>query len=430
MTDATTATARRRARSHRARLLATLRVQYPDALADRGYRLLHPETGDHYTDERRHLVATCRSIANFALGALADGPDWCLPAAEHGLAFLREAHRADDGGYRLVVDADGAPVDRTRSAYGHAFVLLAYARATDAGIEGAREDLAATHALIEERLRDDAGLLRSDCDERWNELEPYRGQNANMHACEAYLAAYEATGEGTYLDRASHLAEAIAVDLATETDGLLWEHYTPKWDHDFAYNADEPRHQFRPPGYQPGHHVEWAKLLALLDRYDEAGPAGAGEADGAPGREGDGSAAGWYDRGLELFDAAVDRGWAENGFVYTHAADGSVLVPDRYGWALAEAIGASAALAERATARGDADAAARLRRWHRRLLVRTDLFRGPAGVWYEKRLSPDADGDLVAPEPPGVEPDYHPAGAFFEGWRSARSEAETREERD
>ena len=344
------------------------------------------------------------------------------------MTFLREAHRGDDGGYRLVVTADGDPVDRTRSAYGHAFVLLASARAAAAGVDGAREEIATTHALIEERFRDGAGLLRSDCDGEWNELEPYRGQNANMHACEAYLAAYEATGEDRYLERARHVAAAIAVELAAETGGLLWEHYTPEWEHDFGCNADEPRHRFRPPGYQPGHHAEWAKLLALLDRYDADGPSRAGgrgdagdagdsgDASGPDGAPGDG----WYGRARELFDAAVDRGWAENGFVYTHAADGSPLVEDRYGWALAEGIGAAAALAERAAARGDADAAERFRRWHRRFLVRTDLYRGPAGVWYEKRLPSGAEGDLVAPEPPGVEPDYHPAGAFFESWRSAR----------
>lgn len=306
-------------------------------------------------------------------------------------------------------------MDRTRSAYGHAFVLLAYARAVDAGIEGAERDLDATRELIDDRFRDDRGLLRSDCDADWTEREPYRGQNANMHACEAFLAAYEATDEARYLDRARHIAEAITVDLAAETDGLLWEHYTADWEHDFAYNVDEPRHQFRPPGYQPGHHAEWAKLLALLDRYE-------GE-EGEDGESEDPAATiDWYTRARELFDAAVDRGWSENGFVYTHAADGSPIVADRYGWALAEAIGASAALAERAAARGDADEADRLRNWHRRFLVRTDLFRGPAGVWYEKRLPADADGDLVAQDPPGVEPDYHPAGAFFEGWRSARGE--------
>jgi mannose/cellobiose epimerase-like protein (N-acyl-D-glucosamine 2-epimerase family) len=237
-----------------------------------------------------------------------------------------------------------------------------------------------------------------------------------MHACEAFLAAYEATDEARYFDRARHIAEAITVDLAAETDGLLWEHYTADWEQDFAYNADEPRHQFRPPGYQPGHHVEWAKLLALLDRYGDGESEESGEVE-APTTTTD-----WYARARELFDAAVDHGWSENGFVYTHAADGSPIVADRYGWALAEAIGASAALAERAAARGDADEVDRLRDWHRRFLVRTDLFRGPAGVWYEKRLPADAEGDRVAQDPPGVEPDYHPVGAFFEGWRSARGE--------
>jgi len=97
MNETTREAVRTQARSHRARLLSVLRVQYPDALADRGYRLIHPTTGDPYAGDRRHLIATCRSVANFAVGALADGPDWCLDAAEHGLQFLR-AHRADDGG--------------------------------------------------------------------------------------------------------------------------------------------------------------------------------------------------------------------------------------------------------------------------------------------------------------------------------------------
>lgn len=88
-----------------------------------------------------------------------------------------------------------------------------------------------------------------------------------MHACEALIAAYEATGEATYVDRAYDIAESLARDLAAETDGWIWEHYTDSWEHDFEYNRDQLRHKFRPWGYQPGHHVEWSKLLSQLDQH-------------------------------------------------------------------------------------------------------------------------------------------------------------------
>jgi len=342
---------------------------------------------------------------------MVDGPDWCLAGVEHGLLFLEERHSGDEG-YHLIVDTDGTALDNTRSAYGHAFVLLAYARATEAGINGAEDELARIHELIENRFRDESGLLRSDCNPDWTEQEAYRGQNANMHACEAYLAAYEATGENEYLNRACHIARAITVDLTSETDGLLWEHYTDDWTHNFGYNDNEPGHQFRPPGYQPGHHVEWAKFLALLDRYDGAVDADTGSNAYAPEE-------GWYSRALELFEAAVDNGWAENGFVYTHEADGTPIVADQYGWALAEALGASAALFERAAAYDD-DAADRVEEWNRRFLSCTDCYRGPAGLWYEKRRPTDDGDGLVAPGPPGVEPDYHPVSAFYECWRSTQ----------
>ncbi|RQG99395.1 AGE family epimerase/isomerase [Natrarchaeobius oligotrophus] len=401
---------RRAIESRRAAALATLRLQYPDTLSAVGVRPLHPRTGDPYPDDERHLVATCRSVSNFAIGALLDGPDWCQDAANRALECLHPFRATDGSGYHRLVASTGEPTDRTRSAYGHAFVLLAYARATDAGIDGARDRLEHAADLIDDEFRDAGGLIRSDCDPDWTEREPYRGQNANMHACEAFLAAHEATDDIRHLERAGQIAERIAVELATETDGLLWEHYTDEWEHDFAYNRDRPHHQFRPPGYQPGHHVEWAKLLALLDRYDDAN---------APPD-------GWYERATELFDAAVDLGWTGDGFAYTVDADGATIVSDRYGWALAEGIGAAAALAERASAHGDVEARDRFLSWESRFLECADEYRGPAGLWYEKRLADAQGGDLLAPEPPVVEPDYHPVTAFFESWRSRRAIADSR----
>ena len=401
----------RLAASARARLLATLRIQYPDALAPIGYRLLHPETGESYSGRSRHLVATARGVAVNALGVLVDGPSWCREAATHGLDCLREAHHDPaNGGYALVIETGGADskaesvrtIDPTRSAYAHAFVLLAFARATEAGIDGAAAGVQSAAQLLADRFTDPNGLLASDRTAEWEEIEPYRGQNANMHGCEGFLAAYRATGGRAYLDRASTIARELTVELAAETDGLIWEHYTTEWEADFGYNAGSPRHQFRPPGYQPGHHVEWAKLLALLDRYDDA------------------ATADWYERAVELFDTAIDLGWTDEGFVYTVDRDGDVMVADRYGWAGAEAVAAAAALVERAEARGESAAADRFREWHQRLVETLDAFRGPAGTFHEKRLVKPSGDTLVAPEPPGVEPDYHPAGAAFETWRSFR----------
>ena len=51
----------------------------------------------------------------------------------------------------------------------------------------------------------DHGLYADEATPDW-QLQPYRGQNANMHATEACLAAYEATGERRFLDRAELVA--------------------------------------------------------------------------------------------------------------------------------------------------------------------------------------------------------------------------------
>ena len=100
----------------------------------------------------------------------------------------------------------------------------------------------------------------------WYDIDTYRGQNANMHMCEAMLAAHAATGEQRYVERARDLAHKICVDLAELAGGSVWEHYTADWTPDWDYNKDDPKNLFRPHGFLPGHLVEWAKLLVMLDR--------------------------------------------------------------------------------------------------------------------------------------------------------------------
>ena len=75
-----------------------------------------------------------------------------------------------------------------------------------------------------------------------------------MHACEAALWAYEATGQkDPYLRRAKTLANSVAKRLVgltmTESNvlsnetpfsskvaGFIWEHYDTEWNIDYDYN--------------------------------------------------------------------------------------------------------------------------------------------------------------------------------------------------
>ena len=147
-----------------------------------------------------------------------------------------------------------------------------------------------------------------------------------MHACEALIEAFEATGHGEFLARAQTLAERVAVDLAAKSDGLIWEHYTKALDIDWDYNKDDPANLYRPWGFQPGHQTEWAKLLlTLYSMQPEA----------------------WMlQRARELFDRALATAWdvQRGGIFYGFAPDGSVCDSDKYFWVQAESIAASARL--------------------------------------------------------------------------------------
>jgi mannose/cellobiose epimerase-like protein (N-acyl-D-glucosamine 2-epimerase family) len=427
----------------RAALVDVLEFYHPACVDERrgGFRAgLDEETGAVVDPDARHLVASARFAVTYATGRLVDGPDWCGPMAGRAVAFLHEAHRdPGTGGYHWLLDGR-EPADRRRVCYGHAFVLLAYARAARAGVPGTRERVREAGRLLSDRFFEPAhGLYRSEFGPDWDDPADYRGQNANMHACEAHLEAHVATGEAWHLRRALRVARTLTVELAAATDGLLWEHYTREWDHDLGYNRDRPADTFRPWGYQPGHHLEWAKLLALLDRAAaRADGAGDGDAHGADagGDEGDGregvddgepraagdapdpaAARDWLvDRAVDLFEAGVDLGWddAHGGLHYTVDPDGDPVVDDTYGWAVAEGIGAAAALRERT---GDD----RFGSWYDRLWTYADAHLvTDRGSWRTRVSRTNEPRD--PPEGPAVEPGYHPVNACFEARRSLSGE--------
>jgi mannose/cellobiose epimerase-like protein (N-acyl-D-glucosamine 2-epimerase family) len=229
---------------------------------------------------------------------------------------------------------DGKVADATNHCYGLAFVLLAYAQAAMVGVAAAHEWIDETFDLMERRFwSPEYGLYADEATADWSRLAPYRGQNANMHACEALLAAFDATGQPRYLHRAEQLARNITLRQAGLSDGLIWEHYHADWSVDWDYNKDDKTNTFRPWGYQPGHFTEWAKLLLILERH----------ADQL-------SDAHWLaPRAIELFDIAVKQAWdhEHGGIVYGFAPGGGICDGGKYCWVQTESFAAAALLARR-----------------------------------------------------------------------------------
>jgi mannose/cellobiose epimerase-like protein (N-acyl-D-glucosamine 2-epimerase family) len=282
--------------------------------------VVSPEAGS------RHLVSSTRLVANFSWGsyrlsAHPDAPAWAARAADC-LAFLRGAHRsgAHPHAWAWVVDV-GPPVaalDTDNRAYGLSFVLLAHATAARAGVAGAREGVEEAWAALSARFWEPAHSLYSDqADQAYTATRPYRGQNANMHAVEAHMAAFDATGEEKHLVRARAIAEAMCVRQAARVaeachgHALVYEHYNSAWLPDMEFHKDKPDDRFLPYGFQPGHLMEWAKLLVQLHERRAAVP-------GVPEAE---AQWGWRPAVAARFFAAALRGWdeAHGGLVYSLA---------------------------------------------------------------------------------------------------------------
>jgi mannose/cellobiose epimerase-like protein (N-acyl-D-glucosamine 2-epimerase family) len=357
------------------------------------------DDGAVYDAASRHLVSSTRFVFNYAQAFRRFGDPAFLAAARHGIDFIRTAHRnPDTGGYAWQLswrDGQAQITDADNHCYGLAFVLLAYAHAYGAGICEARGYIEEVFALMEQRFwQPEHGLYADQASADWAVLDPYRGQNANMHCCEGLLAAFEATGEKRYLQRAECLARNICVRQAALAGGLIWEHYRADWSIDWDYNRDDPKNLFRPCGFQPGHLTEWAKLLLNLERHKDglAGPSA------------------WLlPRAQSLFDSAVAGAWdgEHGGLHYGFDLDGQVCDGDKYFWVQAESLAAAAALAMRT---GDAAYWA----WYDRLWQYSwsHFVDHRHGAWY--RILAADNRKLSDEKSPAGKTDYHTMGACYE----------------
>jgi sulfoquinovose isomerase len=288
-------------------------------------------TGAPQLDRPVQLWVTCRMTHVFALGHLLGRPG-CGSLADHGVEALATRFRdPKNSGWYAAVTRE-APEVRNKTAYEHAFVLLAASSAVAAGRAGATELLHEALDVVLSRFWDETyGMVTEEWDEAFTTVDPYRGVNANMHTVEALLAASDVTGDRSLLERAERIVGRVVHDLAASNQWRIPEHFDAAWNPLLDYNRDEPAHPFRPFGATIGHWLEWSRLALHLRAM--IGP------DEAPS---------WLlDDATELFHTAVREGWSVDGspgFVYTVDWEGRPVVRERMHWVVAEATATAAAL--------------------------------------------------------------------------------------
>ena len=272
----------------------------------------------------QELHTTTRLVHAYSLGQLR-GYQGASRIIDQGMAYLASHHKDPvHGGYFWALSDSGVH-DPRKLAYGHVFVLLAAASAKMAGHPDADALLADIADVLDRRFwEEDAGLFSDEWNRDWTPFSTYRGMNANMHGVEALLAAYEATGEALFLDRAGRILDFFVHQIAPVNGWRLPEHYTAGWQIDRAYAGN---HMFRPAGTTPGHAFELGRLA--LQHWDLAGR----PANGAP------------KAARNLIERALADAWLpDGGLAYTLDFEGQVADGSRFWWPVTEAIGAISAL--------------------------------------------------------------------------------------
>ncbi|MDC1450548.1 AGE family epimerase/isomerase [Candidatus Thioglobus sp.] len=348
------------------------------------------DDGSIYDFDTKHLVSSTRFIFNYSMAAIQfDSKDY-LDAALHGINYLRDSHlNKNTGGYAWTMK-DSEVDESTNYCYGLAFVLLAYSSAYKAGILKAKDYIEETFQLMEKYFWSKEYELYSDeISADWKVVSSYRGQNANMHSCEALIMAFEATGSQKYLDRALLIGKNICIRQAGLAEGLIWEHYDSNWEINWVYNKNRPDDLFRPWGFQVGHLTEWAKLLLILERHVKED---------------------WLlPRAQELFDDAVEMGWDEKseGLFYGFAPNGDISDKDKYFWVQAESLAAAAVLANRT---GDDY----YWEWYDRIWSYSwkHMIDHKYGAWF--RILDSNNNKYDDLKSPAGKTDYHTMGACYE----------------
>jgi mannose/cellobiose epimerase-like protein (N-acyl-D-glucosamine 2-epimerase family) len=233
--DASSITPSAALRDHYARVvLPVWRGPGFNAALGLAYEAVSPDHHAPLPVSRYRAMACARQLFVFAnSGELAH--------AETLFASLRHYFQdKENGGWFYSVDANGAPFERQKDLYTHAFVIFACAEyAQRSGSADAIAIVNDTSALVEQRFAAGRGGLNAVLSEDFGGVLETPLQNPLMHLTEAWLAARDATGDSAFDVRLEALARDIARNFVHRESGCIAE--LPLGS---AGNRLEPGHQF------------------------------------------------------------------------------------------------------------------------------------------------------------------------------------------
>lgn len=191
--------------------------------------------------QRYRAMACARQL--FLFSSFIGNPQ--VPNAEVRAAALfrslqRHFHDAEHGGWFYSIDPHGAPLDRRKDLYTHAFIIFAcahyWAKVREPLVESV---LNAALNVVAERFADGDGLYDAVLDEEWSSLDAGPLQNPLMHLAEAFLATLEVREDAKTLAALDALAEAMQRRFVDVEHGVMLEKPLDAVD-----NWSEPGHQF------------------------------------------------------------------------------------------------------------------------------------------------------------------------------------------
>jgi mannose-6-phosphate isomerase len=200
----------------------------------------------------RRVRVQARQIYCFAKAAQLG---WYPPGGEiamRGLEYLLTKAKAPDrrAGFVHVLGPDGSVMNPARDTYDHAFVLLALATVfqlrRDAQVGDEIDQLI---GFLDAGLRSSHGGFAEGIPATLP-----RRQNPQMHLFEAMIAAFEATGDPAYRNRAGEFYQLFVANLYDQRRQVLGEYFEDDWSN------------IEPVSVEPGHLAEWVWLLKGFER--------------------------------------------------------------------------------------------------------------------------------------------------------------------